>query len=93
LPPEYFGPSIREEIGQRLRADVEGSCHGRYGFIIYVLSVDTVSRGVLQDTYGYALFDITYKAIVLKPFKGEVVDAVVTTVNKAYRARRLSSPL
>jgi DNA-directed RNA polymerase II subunit RPB7 len=46
------------------------------------LSIDFIGKGIIQDSYGYAIFDIKYKAIVLKPFKGEVVDAVVSGVNK-----------
>lgn len=82
LSPEYFGPGLLDEVQKRLRAEVEGTCHGRYGFIVCVLSVDSIGKGIVQDSYGLANFDIKYKAIVLKPFKGEVVDAVVATVNK-----------
>ncbi|KFO72581.1 DNA-directed RNA polymerase II subunit RPB7, partial [Cuculus canorus] len=31
---------------------------------------------------GFVLYPVKYKAIVFRPFKGEVVDAVVTQVNK-----------
>jgi DNA-directed RNA polymerase II subunit RPB7 len=37
---------------------------------------------VRQDGTGMASFDVTYTAIVCRPYKGEVLDAVVTSVNK-----------
>lgn len=82
LSPEFFGPGLQEEVELRLRREVEGTCDGRWGFIICVLKVDNVSRGMVQDSYGFAAFEITYQAIVLKPFKGEVLDAVITSSNK-----------
>lgn len=31
---------------------------------------------------GFVLYPVKYKAIVFRPFKGQVVDAVVNQVNK-----------
>ena len=31
---------------------------------------------------GLVMFPIKYSAVVFRPFKGEVLDAIVTTVNK-----------
>ncbi len=38
---------------------------------------------VKRDGSGKATFDVTYLCMVLRPFKGEVVDCIVTSVNKA----------
>jgi DNA-directed RNA polymerase subunit E'/Rpb7 len=47
------------------------------------LVCDGVMQGVVrQDGTGMASFDVTYTAIVCRPYKGEVLDAVVTSVNK-----------
>jgi DNA-directed RNA polymerase II subunit RPB7 len=67
---------------KRLYEDVEGTCSGRYGYIISVVEVVDVGKGVLQANTGFALYKIKYKAIVFKPFKNQVVDGIVTTVNK-----------
>jgi len=37
---------------------------------------------MLHPTSGFAEFKIVYKAIVFKPFKNQVVDGIVTSVNK-----------
>jgi DNA-directed RNA polymerase II subunit RPB7 len=45
---------------------------------------DTIdaTQGMVQSGTGQAEFVTKYRAIVFKPFKGEVVDGVVTNVNK-----------
>ncbi|NWI05884.1 RPB7 polymerase, partial [Tichodroma muraria] len=55
---------------------------GRYGFVIAVTTIDNIGAGVIQPGRGFVLYPVRYKAIVFRPFKGEVVDAVVTQVNK-----------
>jgi len=40
---------------------------------------------VIQDTSGFAKFHVTFECIVFRPFKNEVLDCVVTSVNKAWR--------
>jgi len=37
---------------------------------------------VIQDTSGFAKFHVTFECIVFRPFKNEVLDCVVTSVNK-----------
>jgi hypothetical protein len=38
---------------------------------------------VIQDTTAFAKFAVSFECIVFRPFKGEVLDCVVTSVNKA----------
>ncbi|KNZ59626.1 DNA-directed RNA polymerase II subunit rpb7 [Puccinia sorghi] len=52
------------------------------GYIIAVLRILNVSAGTIQPGTEMAEFMIKYSAIVLKPFKGEVVDGIVGQVNK-----------
>lgn len=62
---------------------VEGTCSGRYGFIVMVTRMEDPGMGeVTDDGTARAKFHIKYDCIVFRPFKGEVVDAVVTQVNK-----------
>ena len=55
---------------------------GKYGFVIAVTTIDCVGAGLIQPGQGFVLYPVKYKAIVFRPFKGEVLDAVVTQVNK-----------
>ena len=54
----------------------------RHGFVIAVTTIDNIGLGMLQPGRGVALYPVKYKAIVFRPFKGEVLDAIVTQVNK-----------
>jgi len=81
LHPSYFGPHMRDYLIHKLHADVEGSCTGQF-FIICVIDHEQISLGKIIPGRGDAEFTINYKAIVYRPFRGETVDAVVTTVNK-----------
>merc|ERR1712131_290051 len=44
--------------------------------------IDSIGDGEILSGRGFCRFPIKYKAIVFRPFKGEVVDGVVTQVNK-----------
>lgn len=88
LHPAYLGPNMHKQIREKLYADVEGTCTGRYGYIITVVKVGDISKGKVLPGTGLAEFNVKYQAIVFKPYKGEVVDAVVTTVNKVWQVAR-----
>ncbi|CDH53392.1 dna-directed rna polymerase ii subunit rpb7 [Lichtheimia corymbifera JMRC:FSU:9682] len=82
LHPSFFGPNMHAQLKDKLYADVEGTCSGRFGYIITVVALLNISKGKVLPGTGLAEFKVKYQAIVFKPYKGEVVDAVVTTVNK-----------
>ena len=69
---------------------MEGTCSGRFGYIIAVASIEDIGSGRIQEGIGMAEYIVRYKAIVFKPFKGEVVDAKVTTVNKVRPSSTIS---
>ncbi|GFR52515.1 hypothetical protein Agub_g15072 [Astrephomene gubernaculifera] len=83
IHPKHFGPKLREVIREKLIAETEGTCTGKYGYVVAVTKVDDIGRGrIRQDQSGFATFEVTYGCIVCRPYKGEVLDAVVTNVNK-----------
>ncbi|XP_022659913.1 DNA-directed RNA polymerase II subunit RPB7-like isoform X1 [Varroa destructor] len=82
LHPRYFGPQLMETVKQKLFTEVEGTCTGKYGFVIAVTAIDSIGDGLIQPNRGFVVYPVKYKAIVFRPFKGEVLDAVVTQVNK-----------
>ena len=61
---------------------VEGTCSGKYGFLICVTGMGDVSKGQIREGLGTALFNVHYSCLVLRPHKGEVMDCVVTSVSK-----------
>lgn len=82
LHPSHFGPHMRDYLTARLKMEVEGTCSGRFGFIVCVHSIGEISKGFVLPCLGLAEFIVSYTAIVCKPFKGEVTEGVITSVNK-----------
>ncbi|XP_053613976.1 DNA-directed RNA polymerase II subunit RPB7 isoform X3 [Plodia interpunctella] len=86
LHPRYFGPQLLDTVKQKLYTEVEGTCTGKYGFVIAVTTIDSIGAGLIQPGQGFVVYPVKYKAIVFRPFKGEVLDAIVTQVNKSIPA-------
>lgn len=82
LHPRYFGPNLLETVKKKLFKDVEGTCTGKYGFVVAVTAIEHIGDGVIQSGTGFVTYPIKYKAVVFRPFKGEVLDAVVSQINK-----------
>lgn len=60
---------------------MEGSCLGRYGYIVAITSISDIGVGIADNSGGLVTFHVKYKAIVFRPFKGEVMDGVVKQIN------------
>lgn len=74
---------MKQILRSKLIEDVEGTCTGQFGYIICVMDgmkID-IGKGRIIPGDGSAEFEVKYTAIVWRPFKGEVVDGVVTKVN------------
>eukprot|EP00249_Psilotum_nudum_P010133 c22353_g1_i1 orf=169-702(+) len=82
LHPRHFGPHLRDKIISKLIQDVEGTCSGRHGFVVGVTSVENIGSGLIRDGTGYVIFPVKYQCVVFRPFKGEILESVVTMVNK-----------
>eukprot|EP00667_Euglena_gracilis_P022382 EG_transcript_24901 len=81
LEPRYLDANLLATVLAKLNAQVEGTCSGEYGYVICVTAVNHVDKPVVHDD-GTVSFKVQFQAIVCRPFRGEVVDAVVTQVNK-----------
>jgi DNA-directed RNA polymerase II subunit RPB7 len=55
------GPNLRETLIEKLYAEVEGTCSGRYGFIVTVAGIESVSVGKIMDGTGAAQYTISFK--------------------------------
>lgn len=79
LHPTFLGPYVHEYLDARLKADVEGTNTGNF-FIICVLDDLKYSDGRVLPSSGFAEYIVHYRAVVWRPFKGEALDGVVTSV-------------
>jgi DNA-directed RNA polymerase II subunit RPB7 len=82
MPPSCLYKELKHLLKARLIEKVQGSVSERYGYIVCVISVEDPSVGKILDTSGDVLFNIRYKAVVMKPFVGEVLDGVIEKVEK-----------
>jgi DNA-directed RNA polymerase II subunit RPB7 len=71
LHPSYFGPRMQQYLESKLYSDVEGTCSDQFSFIIAVVSISDIGKGMVISGNGQAEFVTRYRAIVFKPFKGE----------------------
>ena len=81
IHPRDFGPELTRTITEQLNK-VQGTiglgdCH-----IVAVIHVEKISKGRIIDETGFSQHTVHYTAIVLRPVPNEVVDAVVTSVQK-----------
>lgn len=83
-----MGPFLNDALKSHLYRQIEGTCTGRYGYVIAIVSLDKISQGRILDysSSGGVAFDLNYTAILFKPFKNEIVDAIVENVNKVSRS-------
>lgn len=81
LAPRDFTSSMNAVILEQLRAKVEGKCSGRYGYTILVTTLRDIGTGVLDIDTGFAQFNVSYLALVFRPFKNEILIAKVISVN------------
>ena len=79
IQPRDLGPRLRSKIRERLCADVEGKAFGKYGYVIKVEDIpdEHISKGRLEDATGEVHYKIKFLAVVFRPFRHEVIDAVV----------------
>lgn len=83
LEPQDMGKRIQEMVHARLKEAVEGKLIGNSGFVISVLNIsdDWMGKGALDNSTGGAVYKVGYEAIVFRPFKNEVLDVIVSSVN------------
>lgn len=72
LHPSFFGPRVKEYLTTKLFEDVEGTCTGQY-YIVCVVDAFDISEGRVVPGSGLAEYTIRYRAVLWKPFKGEIV--------------------
>ena len=58
-------------------------CSGRHGFVVAITGIENIGKGLIRDGTGFVTFPVKYQCVVFRPFKGEILEAVVTMVNKA----------
>jgi len=79
LQPVHLGPGMKHKVEFQLREEVEGKCLGKHGYVIQVLTLDdeAIVPGKIDNDFGSVHMTVSYQAIMLRPFKNEVLDTIV----------------
>ena len=83
LHPSFFNPMIREYLQNELLRSVEGNIQGDYYVICVLDSTMEISEGMVIPGTGRVEYTVTYRAVCFKPYRGEVVDGLVSSVIKS----------
>nr|GEZ12935.1 DNA-directed RNA polymerase II subunit RPB7 [Tanacetum cinerariifolium] len=92
LHPRHFGRELREKLVSKLMKDVEGTCSGRHGFVVAITGIEDIGKDIIRDGTGFVTFPVKYLCVVFRPFKGEILEATVTMVNKRKKRRSPEEP-
>ena len=49
LYPRHFGPNVHDILLEKLISSVEGSCSGRYGFVVCVTDIFETGKGKIRE--------------------------------------------
>ncbi|KAL6988946.1 hypothetical protein U1Q18_014696, partial [Sarracenia purpurea var. burkii] len=82
LHPRHFGRHLRGKLVAKLMKDIEGTCSGRHEFVVAITGIESVDKGLIRYGTGFVTFPMKHQCVVLRPFQGEILEAVVTMVNK-----------
>lgn len=80
LEPRYLGPHLNDHVKSKVTTELEGQCLGKHGYVISVLDIEdkNIKPGIVDYTTGSVLIRVHYSVILLRPFRNEVLDAVVS---------------
>jgi DNA-directed RNA polymerase II subunit RPB7 len=82
MPPSCLYKDLKHLLKAKLIEKVQGSITEKYGYIVVVIKVDEARTGKILDTSGDVLFSMKYRAVVMKPVVGEVLDGTVEKVDR-----------
>ena len=72
---------MKTTIKQNLYSEVHGTCSGQNGYVVAITRVIKIGIGKIQEDTGFAVFPVTFSAIVFRPFKNEILETLVTGIN------------
>ena len=92
MEPQQLGKDLKAKLHQMLRDEVEGTTYESLGVIVAVISISQTAdsqEGMIEYETGSASFILNFDAILYRPFRNEVIDAKVRSMQST--AGRMSS--
>lgn len=86
LEPRFLGGRLNESVRRRVKEELEGQCLGKNGYVISILSIEDadIAPGAIDNDTGAVNVTVWYSALLLRPFKNEVLDTVVVTASEEH---------
>jgi DNA-directed RNA polymerase II subunit RPB7 len=83
LEPFHLGSKLKESVKRRVLDELEGQCLGKHGYVISILDIDDsdIIPGFIDIDTGATHVTVWYSAILLRPFRNEILDTVVYTAS------------
>jgi len=80
VEPRHFGLPTKEAVEKQLQESHVNSISKELGFVIGIISVDTVDDGVIIPGDGSPFYKSTFKLLVWKPELHELVYGIITEI-------------
>lgn len=77
IPPKEFGSPIEKAAMVHLRKQHENVLDRDVGLMIAVIGIEDIGQGRLMPGDGATYHSVTYKVLVFKPIRGELVEGNV----------------
>mmetsp|Transcript_7037 Transcript_7037/g.11758 ORF Transcript_7037/g.11758 Transcript_7037/m.11758 type:complete len:176 (-) Transcript_7037:126-653(-) len=84
MEPQYLGAKLKDHVKHRILQELEGQCLGKHGYVISVLNVknEDIHPGLVDNDTGAVNVTVYYRVILLRPFRNQVLDTVVTVASE-----------
>ncbi len=80
VEPRHFGLPTKEAVEKQLKESHVNSVSKELGFVVGIVSVDTVDDGVIIPGDGSPFYKSTFKLLVWKPELHELVHGIITEI-------------
>lgn len=77
IPPSQFGAPIKDAAMIHLRKQHENVLDRDIGLMIAVIDIDEIGQGRLVPGDGATYHSVTYRVLVFKPVRGELIEGTV----------------
>lgn len=83
LEPCHLGSRLKESVKRRVLEELEGQCLGKHGYVVSILDIEDadIIPGYIDNDSGAVHVTVWYSAILLRPFRNEVLDTVVVSAS------------
>jgi len=80
LPPAAFAEDIENSLVQEIKKKYNGYISQELGFVIDVITVDTVGQGIILPGDGSAHYNVEFTLLTFKPEMQEIILGKITNV-------------